>query len=147
MSFEQAVKSCLRKYVTFSGRAQRSEYWWWALFVFLSSLLVGVVEGLINGFAGENVGILNGAFSLATFLPGLSVLVRRLHDTNRSGWWFWIIFVPFVGWILLLVWLISKGTDGPNDCGPDPLSGSHYSDGNGGDESGMARSNIPNVKR
>ena len=109
MEFSQAVIVCLRKYATFRGRARRAEYWWWALFIVLASIAVGFVEGTINGFTGENVGLLNAAFSLATFLPGLSVLVRRLHDTNRSGWWWFVALIPVVGLIILLVWLVSSG--------------------------------------
>jgi len=148
MEFSQAVIVCLRKYVTFSGRARRAEYWWWALFIVLASIAVGFVEGTINGFTGENVGLLNAAFSLATFLPGLSVLVRRLHDTNRSGWWWFVALIPVVGLIILLVWLVSSGDQGPNDYGPDPLSDDDFDPrGGGGDDDPLHRSNVPSVRR
>jgi uncharacterized membrane protein YhaH (DUF805 family) len=62
--------------------------------------------------------------SLINLLPGLSVLVRRLHDRDKSGWWFWFLFVPIVGFIVLLVWFCTKGTTGPNQYGDDPLTGS-----------------------
>jgi len=64
-----------------------------------------------------------GLFFLASFLPAISVIVRRLHDTDRSGWWYWIGLIPLVGAILLLVWFCTRGTSGPNRFGPDPLSG------------------------
>ncbi len=82
-SFLGAVKVCFQKYATFKGRASRSEFWWFQLFIFLLSLLGSVLEGGM----GHDGQALSGLFALATFLPALSVQVRRLHDTNRSGWW------------------------------------------------------------
>lgn len=77
LTFGQAIQSVFSKYATFTGRASRSEYWWWALFTFI----VGFVFNLIG------IKILSGIVNLALFLPGLAVLVRRLHDINKSGWW------------------------------------------------------------
>lgn len=124
MNFPQAVSSCFKKYVTFSGRAPRSEYWYWALFV---ALLGGVA--IIIDITVLHVDIHNPmAFypmktmlSLLTFLPGLSVLVRRLHDVGRSGWW-WLIAFTIIGMIPLLIWLCRKGTSGANRFGLDPLA-------------------------
>ena len=110
MDFMTAVKTCFGKYVTFSGRAQRSEFWWFVLFLMVAnfiltmvdSFLFGTVTTMPGGFQAEtNTPIFSGIFGLATFLPGISVAVRRLHDTDRSGWWYWIILVPIIGFILL----------------------------------------------
>lgn len=109
MSLSDAVKSCLSKYATFQGRAPRSEYWWFFLFNYIAmlaiSLLFGLVGYLINGMPGFSISWLIGsAFTwLALLLPNLSVLIRRLHDTNRSGWWFFICLVPCIGGIWLFV--------------------------------------------
>jgi uncharacterized membrane protein YhaH (DUF805 family) len=84
MNVWTAVKSCFRQYVGFSGRAARSEYWLWVLFC---GVVSAVLHGLESGAAPGGPGPIGGAWSLATFLPGLAVAVRRLHDTNRSGWW------------------------------------------------------------
>ena len=118
MNFPDAAVGCFQKYVTFSGRASRSEYWYWVLFTFLSVLGLAVVATAVPKLGD----ILMPLFQLATFLPGLSVLVRRLHDVNKSGWWFWILMVPFIGIILILIWFCTKGTTGDNRFGPDPLA-------------------------
>nr|WP_321511882.1 DUF805 domain-containing protein [uncultured Celeribacter sp.] len=120
MTFITAVKTCFSKYVTFSGRAQRSEYWWWALFTFLAGVVLSGIDGLL-GNGQTAAGPLSGLFSLITFLPGLSVLARRLHDVNRSAWWMLLLFLPIIGWIVLLIWTVSKGSDGINRFGDDPL--------------------------
>jgi uncharacterized membrane protein YhaH (DUF805 family) len=133
MNFTQAVSSGYRKYVTFGGRASRSEYWWWVLFIILSSIVVGIVEsalGLGSGAVTELEGGLSASYaggplsiiwSLANLLPGIAVGVRRLHDTDRSGWWLLISFIPLIGAIVLLVFFCTKGTTGPNRFGHDPL--------------------------
>ncbi len=154
MTFGEAIKSCFKKYVTFSGRAPRSEYWWFALFVFignlalsfLDSFMFGTVVTTPGGFeAYTNTPVFSGLFGLATFLPSISVAVRRLHDVDRSGWWYWIALVPLIGIILLIVWFASKGTPGPNRFGPDPLdsSGQFHDDDN---DQGYSRSDIPDVR-
>ena len=87
MGFQNAIKSCLRKYFVFSGRASRAEYWWFALFVFLGGLAFAIVESLINGITGTRGGptLLSGTFNLTTFIPSLAAGWRRMHDTGRSG--------------------------------------------------------------
>lgn len=117
MTFGQAVRSCYSNYATFSGRAARSEYWFFVLF----QCLAGFVCGLLMPFGIGRA--LLGLFLLANFLPAISVMVRRLHDTDRSGWWYWIALIPLVGAILLLIWFCTRGTSGANRFGPDPLSG------------------------
>lgn len=141
MTFAQSVTTCFKKYATFSGRAKRSEYWWFVLFSYVGSLVISTVEGAINSSAPGEVALLSLAFMLGTFLPSLSVAVRRLHDKGRSGWWWWIWMVPIVGLIILIYWLATEGDPGPNeydDASTPPSDG-------GSDNSG--NSSIPSVKR
>lgn len=114
MSFTDAIRSGFANYVTFSGRARRSEYWFWTLF----SVLVSVVASVISNAAHTQ--IISYVASLALFLPGLAVAVRRLHDTSRTGWWVLIAFVPLVGAIVLLVFMVMDSTPGDNAWGPNP---------------------------
>ena len=115
VTFGQAVRSCYSNYATFSGRAARSEYWFFTLYHFL-------IVGLCLLLSPLGIGNLLLAISfVVNFLPAISVTVRRLHDTDHSGWWYWIALVPFVGVILLLVWFCTRGTSGANRFGPDPL--------------------------
>jgi uncharacterized membrane protein YhaH (DUF805 family) len=117
MDFMTAVQTCLNNYVSFAPRARRSEYWWFGLFFLLAELVGGIVDAVV----GLN-GIVTGLVVVGLLLPSLAVLVRRLHDLDRSGWWYWIVLVPLVGPILLLVWCCSRGTLGPNRFGPDPIT-------------------------
>jgi uncharacterized membrane protein YhaH (DUF805 family) len=117
MDFGDAIKLGFANYVNFSGRACRSEYWYWVLFVVIGQLVSGVIDSWIVGAY-----ILEGIFFLATILPTVSVGVRRLHDLDRSAWWILLDLVPLVGWIILLIWFCFKGTDGPNRFGADRLA-------------------------
>ncbi|MHA6266055.1 DUF805 domain-containing protein [uncultured Aliiroseovarius sp.] len=156
MSFMESIRTCFSKYVTFQGRAQRSEFWWFVLFVFAGQLLLGMVDSVLfgtvttydGGFEAQtNTPVLSGLFGLATFLPSISVAVRRLHDTDRSGWWYWLFLIPLVGFIILVVWFAGKGTHGPNRFGNDPLGGEGYGGDGGGDADGdFAASSIPRVR-
>src|SRR5207245_9997898 len=116
MNFQTAVKTCLTKYVTVSGRAARSEYWYWVLF----GVLVGIVANIVDAILfGGNSRPVSSIVSLAILLPGIAVSVRRLHDLDRSGWWYLLVLIPVVGWIVLLVWFIGRGTVGSNRLGSD----------------------------
>jgi uncharacterized membrane protein YhaH (DUF805 family) len=129
MNFTTAIRTCFSRYVTFSGRAPRSEYWWFVLFCILGSIAAAIVDAIIFGFArGPNGGFdpVGTIFSLATFLPSLSVGVRRLHDLGRSGWWWWLWLIPVIGWIILIWWAATKGEEAVNAYGPDPLGGGTY---------------------
>jgi uncharacterized membrane protein YhaH (DUF805 family) len=106
MTFGESIKTCFSRYADFNGRASRSEYWWWSLFVVLASLAATVIN--------ETVSIL---FSLGTLLPCLAVGARRLHDTNRSGWLLLLGLIPFIGWIVLIIWTAQEGKE-PNQYGP-----------------------------
>lgn len=143
MDFSTAVRTCFQKFVTFSGRAQRSEFWYFVLFNLIGSFVLGLIDALLFGWASDDPQVLNAIFSLVMFLPSLSVAVRRLHDTDRSGWWWWIILIPLIGWIILIIWYATKGTDGPNRFGPDPLGGFSGDD----DDAFVARSSVPPVQR
>jgi uncharacterized membrane protein YhaH (DUF805 family) len=118
MSFGEAISSVLRNYATFSGRAPRSEYWYWAFFLLIVSVIAMAVDLMVFAESGYNpVGM---AVSLGLLLPNISVAVRRLHDIGRTGWWFLIAFT-IIGIILLIVWACTKGTAGPNGYGQDPI--------------------------
>lgn len=104
----------LKNYVGFEGRARRKEYWNFALFNFLISLALAVVDAMLE------TGILTGLYGLAVLLPGLAVSVRRLHDTNRSGWWLLIGLIPVVGAIALLVFALLDSDPDPNRYGSSP---------------------------
>ena len=111
----------LKKYAVFTGRAQRQEYWMFVLFQFIIGFVLGIVDGVAGtGGSGNFFGVLSLLCALATFLPGLAVLVRRLHDTNRSGAWAFIALVPIVGAIVLLVFAAQDGELGDNQYGPNP---------------------------
>lgn len=114
MGFAGAIRTCFAKYVTFSGRAARPEYWYWVLFGVLVSIVLAIVDFAV---IGAQVGILHDLFSLATILPSIAVATRRLHDIDRSGWWQLLFFVPLVGAIILIVWLCRRGTLGANSFG------------------------------
>lgn len=116
MGFVEAVKTVFSKYATFSGRARRSEYWY---FVLLSAI-VGVVGGIIMSFS-QNIGtIITSVWGLATFIPSLAVVWRRLHDIGKSGVWYFINFVPLAGPIILLIFICKDSQPGSNQYGPNP---------------------------
>jgi uncharacterized membrane protein YhaH (DUF805 family) len=121
------IKQCLTtKYATFSDRASRKEYWGFVLF-YMSFLVVSVIIlGATGGgewaiWISSILSLLLGILSLLLVIPSLAVYIRRLHDTDHSAWWLFIAFVPIIGAIVLLYFLIIKGTEGTNRFGPDPL--------------------------
>ena len=132
MTFTESVKKCFRDTFSFSGRAGREEFWWFYLFGVIASLCISAV---VNGgeliclktmddvMPVEMVLLVGSIFlfglNLCIAIPQISVTVRRLHDTSHSGWWFWIMLIPIVGWIWFLVLMI-KESDGPNEYGNGP---------------------------
>jgi uncharacterized membrane protein YhaH (DUF805 family) len=120
MTFSEAISSGFRNYVGFSGRASRSEFWYWILFTVLVSIALTIIDLGILG-TSSNVNPFSSIWSLITFLPSLAIGVRRLHDTDRSGWWWLIAFIPVIGIIVLIVFWCFEGTRGSNRFGPDPL--------------------------
>jgi uncharacterized membrane protein YhaH (DUF805 family) len=105
----------LKKYAVFSGRARRKEYWMFFLFNIIISFVLGFVEGLVG-----SQGIVTGLYFLAVLIPGIAVSFRRLHDTDRSGWWLLIALIPLIGTIVLLVFLVQDSKPGENQYGPNP---------------------------
>lgn len=137
----------LKKYAEFTGRSRRKEYWMYVLLLIVVGVVIGVVEGVLGlaRMVGGLYGPLSLLFALATFVPSLAVGVRRLHDTDRSGWWLLIgygpmllaILLPFlgmagvglamivmivalIGFVVLLIFMVLEGTRGTNQYGPDP---------------------------
>lgn len=111
--------NCIKKYVNFSGRASRKEYWMFFLFNILFSFAAVIIDVLF-GTLEDGLGVFSCIYSLAVFLPGLAVTVRRLHDINRSGFAIFISLIPLIGGIILLVWMVSEGNVGENNYGPEP---------------------------
>ncbi|MCY3713651.1 MAG: DUF805 domain-containing protein [Gemmatimonadetes bacterium] len=113
----------LKKYAVFEGRARRKEYWMFFLFSVVIVTILTVIDefmGLKFELGGENLGFLSTLYYLGIAIPYLAVIVRRLHDTDRSGWWILISLIPLIGGIILLVFTIIEGTKGENRFGPDP---------------------------
>ena len=115
LNFVDAVSTCFKKYINFKDRASRSEYWYFQILVFPIALW--------NQFPSneDSVFFFQIILLFVVLIPAFSSGVRRLHDRDKSGWWILINFIPFVGWIILLIMLAEKGTEGPNRFGPYPL--------------------------
>ena len=105
----------LKKYAVLEGRARRTEYWMFTLFNLIIAFGLGFIEGLAGG-----PGILANLYGLAVLVPGIAVSVRRLHDTGRSGWWLLIAFIPCIGGIVLLIFMVQDSNPGDNQFGPNP---------------------------
>jgi uncharacterized membrane protein YhaH (DUF805 family) len=123
MTFSQAVSSVLlNKYATFSGRARRSEYWWWYLFVTIVFLVASVIDQAI-GFTYSDLtlggGWLATIAAIVFLVPNLAVGVRRLHDTGRTGWWLLIGLVPLIG-VIVLIYFFVLDSENDNQYGPSP---------------------------
>lgn len=105
----------LKKYAVFSGRARRMEYWMFVLFNLIIAFVLGFVEGMVG-----SPGILSMIYSLAVLVPSIAVSMRRLHDIGRTGWWLLIAFVPLIGAVVLLVFMVLDSQPGSNQYGPNP---------------------------
>ena len=117
MSFMEAVKNVFNNYANFSGRARRSEFWYFFLFNFLVSMVLTILQRATGaGFFG----VLSGLYSLAVLVPGLAVGWRRMHDIGKSGAWYLIGLIPIVGTILIIIWAATDSQPGSNDFGPNP---------------------------
>ena len=97
MTFFESIQTCFSKYANFEGTASRSEYWWFWLFCLIASSILSIFSNPLSY-----------VFSIATMLPSIAVGARRLHETDRSGWWQLLWFVPLVGWIVLIVFLVQE---------------------------------------
>ena len=124
---DAARKALIYNYANFNGRASRSEYWWFFLFYFLVSIPLTILD-LMTGIVVLDMGfgVSYGPFAILTMmvftLPSLSLFIRRLHDTGRSGWWFLIAGIPIAGYIILFVFLIQDGQPHPNKHGEVPTN-------------------------
>lgn len=105
----------IKKYAVFDGRARRKEFWMFVLFNALISIALGLLE------KGADMGhVLSNLYSLFVLLPCIGVSVRRLHDTDRSGWWILLSLIPIIGWIALIIFYATEGTKGSNKYGANP---------------------------
>ena len=113
---------CFKQYFDFKGRARRKEYWYFTLFCFIFSILVELVGSILGMMVGSYIlhSILSLIFCIITFIPSISVSVRRLHDIGRRGWWLLLCLVPIIGWIWLIVWACFDSKKGENKWGPNP---------------------------
>jgi uncharacterized membrane protein YhaH (DUF805 family) len=113
----------LKKYADFSGRAPRAEYWWFYLLVLVVYFVGMILDSMVgSNFAGSGYGMFTALVGLALLIPSIAAGVRRLHDTDRSGWGLLIAFIPLIGAIVLLVFFVTQGTQGPNSYGEDPYA-------------------------
>lgn len=115
MSFTQAVATCFKKYFVFAGRATRSEYWWFALFYLLATFVLTLLVFLLR----STIPIW---LVLGLIIPTITVTVRRLHDTSRSGWYYWLSIIPLIGPLILLVFLCQGSAVGSNEYGPSSMA-------------------------
>jgi len=117
MSFFEAVSACFSKYATFSGRASRAEFWWFALFNVLAALiLMSLVTSFAGPEAGQNVALI---YNLAIISPSMAVGARRLHDMGHSGWW-QLLYLTGIGSLVLFIWMMFAGNPESNRFG-DPV--------------------------
>lgn len=127
MGIQEAVKLFFARYTDFQGRSSRAEYWWaylgLILLILVPYVLIGIFASIGAGAIAGLIGIVLFIFYLAIIIPGIAIVVRRLHDLDKSGWWYFIALVPLIGALLLLWWFCQPGTKGPNTYGPDPLGG------------------------
>lgn len=128
MGFVEAVKSFYARYTDFSTRSSRSEYWWVQLF-YIIAMSVLIIPIVLVAMTGDQGGALIAScipltlFALAGFIPMIAVTVRRFHDQDKSGWMYLLSFIPYVGGLIMIVFMCLRGTDGPNRFGDDPLGG------------------------
>jgi uncharacterized membrane protein YhaH (DUF805 family) len=122
MSFNDAVTNCLiNNYIGFNGRASRSEYWFWYLFSFIISIFTTIIDGYLFGWEVTDPTWVSFFVGVSLWLPWLGVIVRRLHDVGRSGWWFLILFT-IIGIIPLFIWACMEGDANPNEYGEVPTN-------------------------
>jgi uncharacterized membrane protein YhaH (DUF805 family) len=124
MTFTQSIQTVFSKYATFSGRATRSEFWWWILFIAIVMFVAGLLDSVLVGpalgfgwFAQNGGQPLSVLVSLGLLVPNIAVAVRRLHDIGRTGWWVLIGFIPLIGFVVLLYWYVQPSEDGQNQYG------------------------------
>ena len=121
MGMMEAVQLFFKNYTNFQSRSRRSEYWWPVLFMMIVYIPLYLLM-MTGTFLASIAGGLYVLFALAVIIPGIAVTVRRLHDLDKSGWWYLIVLIPLAA-LLLLYWLCQPGTVGPNTYGTDPKGG------------------------
>ena len=116
MNIQTAIKTCFNKYATFSGRASRSEYWFFYLFTIIASIVTWVIDTMLLGYNAEDTGAISLIFQIIIILPVIAVGARRLHDIGKSGWW-QLLILTLIGIILLIVWFATIGSSKKNKFG------------------------------
>ena len=116
MDLQTSIKTCFNKYADFSGRALRSEFWFFCLFTFLGGIITVIIDVMILGYSVESYGPINLIFSVGVLLPSFAVTTRRLHDINRSGWW-QLLYITIIGIVLLVIWCATEGENKKNKYG------------------------------
>jgi uncharacterized membrane protein YhaH (DUF805 family) len=115
------LEALTKKYATFEGRARRSEYWYFVLFYVLAAVALSIIDVVVGTYNEESgLGLLSGLFMLATIVPSIAITARRLHDTDRSGWWQLLYFIPLLGAVVMLVFMVLDSQPGANRFGPNP---------------------------
>tara|TARA_B100002051_G_C16385096_1_gene462406 strand:- start:152 stop:523 length:372 start_codon:yes stop_codon:yes gene_type:complete len=117
MDFQTSIKTCFNKFAVFSGRASRSEFWFFVLFGFLGGIIAIIIDVMILGYPYEENGPINLIFSVAIIIPSIAVAARRLHDINKTGWW-QLLWITIIGGILLIIWHATEGENKKNKFGP-----------------------------
>ena len=110
----------LKKYAVFAGRSQRSEYWSFVLLNLVFTVILYSIDNIVSWNYLMYAGVLSSIYSLAIVIPGIAVAIRRLHDTDRTGWWLLIALVPLIGAIILIVFFAQDSQSGDNRYGPNP---------------------------
>ena len=117
MDFQTSIKTCFNKYADFSGRALRSEFWFFFLFSIIAGIATTIIDVMILGYSIESYGPINLLFTVALILPAIAVTTRRLHDINKSGWW-QLIELTIIGILLIIIWNATEGENKKNKYGP-----------------------------
>ncbi len=126
VGFADSVSLFFKNYANFQGRSSVGAYWWFILASIVIGIVLGIVDGFVAGSAGMSgapVGPVTALYSLATVIPSIALGVRRLHDTNKSGLWLLLAFIPLIGAIVLIVFFCGQGTRGDNKFGADVEAG------------------------
>ena len=116
MDFQTSIKTCFNKYADFSGRALRSELWFFVLFTVLGGIIASIIDVMVLGYSIEGYGPINLIFTVAIILPSIAVTTRRLHDMNKSGWW-QLIELTIIGILLIIIWCATEGENKKNKYG------------------------------
>jgi len=116
MDFQTSIKTCFNKYADFSGRALRSEFWFFCLFSLLGGIITAIIDVMVLGYSAESYGPINLIFTVAIILPSIAVTTRRLHDINKSGWW-QLIELTIIGILLIIIWCATEGENKKNKYG------------------------------